>query len=66
MLILEGMVNRWPSEAQPCYGSFPFLERPTAEGLSRREILCCLKRYVLRETYRTLDALEGHVDNTGS
>ncbi len=31
-----------------------YVERRTAEGLSKPEIIRCLKRYVARETYRAL------------
>jgi transposase len=31
-----------------------YLARRTAEGLSKREIIRCLKRYVAREVYRYL------------
>jgi hypothetical protein len=32
----------------------PDVERRTKEGLSKREIILCLKRYVAREVYRHL------------
>jgi len=31
-----------------------YVERRTAEGLSKREIICCLKRYIAREIYTNL------------
>jgi hypothetical protein len=31
-----------------------YVERRTAEGKSKREIIRCLKRYVAREVYRVL------------
>ena len=31
-----------------------YVERRTREGLSKREIIRCLKRYVAREVYRHL------------
>jgi hypothetical protein len=31
-----------------------YVERRTAEGLSKKEIIRCLKRYVAREVYRHL------------
>ena len=31
-----------------------YVERRTKEGLSKREIIRCLKRYAARETYRYL------------
>ncbi|MFV0434214.1 MAG: IS110 family transposase [Leucobacter sp.] len=34
-----------------------YVQRRTAEGLSRREIRRCLKRYLARHLYRTLNAL---------
>ena len=33
-----------------------YVERRTAEGLSKREIMRCLKRYLVREIYRALIA----------
>jgi transposase len=33
-----------------------YVERRTAEGLSKKEIIRCLKRYVVREVYRLLPA----------
>jgi len=35
-----------------------YVERRTAEGLSKREIIRCLKRYVAREVYRHLRAAD--------
>ncbi len=34
-----------------------YVARRTAEGLPKREIICCLKRYVAREAYRVLVSL---------
>jgi hypothetical protein len=31
-----------------------YVARRTTEGLSKREIIRCLKRYIVREVYRTL------------
>ena len=31
-----------------------YVERRTREGLSKREVMRCLKRYVAREIYRVL------------
>jgi transposase len=31
-----------------------YMARRTTEGLSKKEIICCLKRYVAREIYRVL------------
>ncbi|MGW2256128.1 IS110 family transposase [Kitasatospora sp. NPDC001660] len=39
---------RWDQRTQA------YLQRRTAEGMSRREIIRCLKRYVARELYRHL------------
>jgi transposase len=36
-----------------------YVERRTAEGLSKKEIIRCLKRYVAREAYRHLRAADG-------
>ena len=33
-----------------------YVERRTREGLSKMEIIRCLKRYLAREVYRTLRA----------
>jgi transposase len=32
-----------------------YMARRTAEGMSKREIIRCLKRYVAREVYRSLE-----------
>src|SRR4029077_5917572 len=44
-----------------------YMARRTTEGLSRREIIRCLKRYIVREVYCTLRATPTHplslVDN---
>ena len=39
-----------------CQRTQAYAEKRTAEGLSRREILRCLKRYIARETYHALHA----------
>jgi hypothetical protein len=39
-----------------CARTRAYAARRTAEGLNRREILRCLKRYIARETYHTLRA----------
>ncbi len=31
-----------------------YIARRTAEGLSKKEIICCLKRYVVREVFTAL------------
>ena len=36
-----------------------YVVRRTAEGLSKREIMRCLKRYVAREVYRYLKSTNG-------
>ncbi len=36
-----------------------YVERRTKEGLSKREIIRCLKRYVAREVYRCLGEVDG-------
>ena len=33
-----------------------YVERRTAEGLTKREIIRCLKRYIAREVYNNLPA----------
>lgn len=40
-------------------GTKAYLERRIAEGRSRREIRRCIKRYLARHLYRTLNALYG-------
>ncbi|MCX5377569.1 IS110 family transposase [Streptomyces sp. NBC_00091] len=42
---------RWDERTQK------YLERRTAEGMSKREIIRCLKRYVARELYRHIQPL---------
>jgi transposase len=39
-----------------CERTRAYAERRSAEGLSRRDILRCLKRYIARQTYLTLSA----------
>ncbi len=39
-----------------CQRTRAYVKRRTTEGLNRREILRCLKRYIARETYHTLRA----------
>ena len=36
-----------------------YVARRTKEGLSKREIIRCLKRYVAREVYRHLEGVDG-------
>jgi hypothetical protein len=36
-----------------------YVERRTKEGLSKREIIRCLKRSVAREVYRCLGEVDG-------
>ncbi len=36
-----------------------YVERRTKESLSKKEIIRCLKRYVAREVYRCLEAVDG-------
>jgi transposase len=43
---------RWHDESKD------YLERRTAEGKSKKEIIRCLKRYVAREVYSALKAME--------
>ncbi|HEX6596665.1 MAG TPA: transposase, partial [Acidimicrobiales bacterium] len=40
-------------------GTREYVERRTKEGLSRKEIMRCLKRYVAREVYQCLPAITG-------
>ncbi|MGW3634023.1 IS110 family transposase, partial [Streptomyces sp. NPDC005122] len=42
---------RWDERTQA------YLQRRTAEGMSRREVIRCLKRYVARELYRYIQPL---------
>ncbi|MET9671050.1 hypothetical protein ABZY19_37980 [Streptomyces sp. NPDC006475] len=42
---------RWDERTQT------YLHRRTAEGMSKREIIRCLKRYVARELYRHIQAV---------
>jgi len=35
------------------------VERRTKERLSKKEIIRCLKRYVAREVYRSLEGVDG-------
>jgi hypothetical protein len=37
-----------------------YLERRTAQGLSKREIIRCLKRYIAREIYAALPRSTTH------
>ena len=37
-----------------------YVERRTAEGLSKREIIRCLKRYIAREIYNNLPRTDSH------
>jgi transposase len=39
-----------------------YLERRTAEGKTKKEVIRCLKRYVAREVYGALKAMEGRRD----
>jgi transposase len=39
-----------------------YVARRTAEGLSKREIMRCLKRYVAREVYRHLKPTDGGLE----
>lgn len=50
MLITRSTANP-PSKNE---GSLAYVARRTAEGLSKREIMRCLKRHVAREVYRYL------------
>jgi hypothetical protein len=36
----------------------PYMKRRLAEGLSKREVMRCLKRYVAREVYQVLISKE--------
>ena len=42
------------AECEPTSGPRAYVARRTLEGLSKREIMRCLKRYVAREIYRVL------------
>lgn len=42
-----------------------YLERRTAEGKGKKEIIRCLKRYVAREIYRELIAAAGQHATSG-
>ncbi len=39
-----------------------YVARRTGEGLSKREIMRCLKRYVAREVYRYLKPTDGGLE----
>ena len=39
-----------------CERTRGYVSKRTADGLNKREILRCLKRYIARETYLTLRA----------
>ena len=43
-----------------------YVERRTAEGLSKKEIIRCLKRYLVREVYRLLPAPSGQAALTSA
>ena len=45
------LVRRYRDERTKAY-----VKRRIAEGLSKRDIIRCLKRYVAREVYRVLTA----------
>ena len=47
-----------------CDRTRAYAERRTADGLNRREILRCLKRYIARQTYHTLLADMEALNNT--
>jgi hypothetical protein len=47
-------VYRLMPEFRPSEATRAYVERRTKEGLSKREIIRCLKRYVAREVYRHL------------
>jgi hypothetical protein len=49
---------------RPCDRTRGYATKRTADGLNRREILRCLKRYISRETYRTLRADLEALNNT--
>lgn len=42
-----------------------YVERRTAEGLSKSDIMRCLKRYVARELYPLIVAIAGSESSTG-
>lgn len=39
-----------------CEQTKVYMERRTTEGRTKKEVICCLKRYVAREIHRTLRA----------
>lgn len=45
-------------------GTKAYLERRVAEGRTRREVRRCIKRYLARHLYRTLNALYDHAPET--
>ncbi|PBC70324.1 transposase [Streptomyces sp. TLI_235] len=51
---------RWDERTQA------YLHRRTAQGLSKREIIRCLKRYVARELYRHIQATSGIVTTSSA
>ena len=48
---------RWHPETRA------YVQRRTAEGLSKREILRCLKRYIAREIFHTIRADLQHLQH---
>jgi hypothetical protein len=46
-----------------CPRTRAYVARRTAEGLSKREIIRCLKRYIAREVYQALRADLAAIDS---
>jgi hypothetical protein len=46
-----------------CPETRTYLKRRTAEGLSKKDIMRCLKRYVAREVYHTIQADLAHLQD---
>jgi len=56
-----------PALSRPAHATRPtrdYLIRRTKEGLSKREIIRCLKRYIAREVYRVLPGTASAIDQT--
>ena len=47
-----------------CQRTKAYANKRTADGLNKREILRCLKRYIARETFHTLQADLEALNNT--
>jgi hypothetical protein len=46
-----------------CPDTRTYIKRRTAEGLSKKDIMRCLKRYVARQVYRTIQADLAHLED---